>query len=1572
MDGANQRKLSWPAVALGDRKKIDKSSKSDKEAERHAKQQDADRPQSDKLEKTRRNRMSRSGLRRTFSMQSNDAGKISRQNSQILNNERSESRAELLHANSSLSLTSTHTSPQSKSGESSLKFSGSNDHSTPRKTDESKLQILCNDLCMACWNNDLTAFTVLTRDDDLPNFINRFNTRGQTALYCASRQGHVGLVTELLCIPCLDLDVQMEGHLGTALHAASFGGHTEICAMLIYADASTTITNQHGMTYKGEALRKETLTFFDLFEKEGKEGIRKAYPQVKKKGMKDALTKKSTAGKLSSKKGDRKQRKGTASLYDAVSAELTVNPIPPFTRAFRVTLLGSAPVRKKLFNMFQTRLLGGIHVSTIFPGSLVTVWDVDIESENLSFTKYYLESAGIVMVAFFGGEKYIPKNISKITNGHAGKVPIVLVGFSSQSVPEKVMKLGDKHVILYSKVFSKVSTRKDVLVETMTKIVDNSSKIAVDTPVYFCDFFTKFSLFRETHQSFLMSTETVASILFDSVIHKYIKEELDSKILVGELQYKPFGENVREQAPVSRPNLVREPLARRDQLQKSTLLRVYFCLDTVIAISKTINANNLQTPVLTWLGINLFPECPLAEDEWNMSLVIGQDRAEITSTTLFADLARKSVTSIFVFERLYKSNPIPGLNIRLSKRGNKSVLSTSASTTTTSQSSPSQSCANLTTSTSTIPNAALTDSTANASTASATNSASPSPSHSAPQSPSNSAEKAALRLTLEEYLAEMVKMMSHAGWMISGPNLQNVVAPTRIHEIFDEIIHSNNQVMTLVFSQDTLSRHIRAINTANYDHEPKSGALTPPMQASQRDLNLLINTGSGGGGGGSGSSAMAASSSQTSLLNSNSSGAITYNGACDPADVIAIMLYYEIIYMLRLGNSKAYVVPFFMFYYPCKTKDDSLSFMAKKRERDITRMIAVRPAAPLNFEKLFFGVTTLFQEIRPQTWIEHHERVMFFKISDNSGLTLTQNRSQQLVVRYTGNDSDLAFFIRFIISLNLLIKQVFLQSSVIDFATCSRCQDISRNLPELGAKKSGKLLLKDLFWASLKGEVLACPRCNAPFNAIDYAPEFVVPSLYFKEYSKKITAVSVLGRGAFGIVQKAEVENSLVTVAVKSFHDSSTKEDMAWRVFQEYQYEAHIAKNLTHGNILRTLGVNHGIRSIILELASCTLGDILYDTAYSDFQLHNVLKKNFCCNIAAGLTYLHSFKPPIVHRDLRSFNVFISSLHNDPIAKIGDFGLSCYACLPISQALESWQWMAPEAISGTNYNEMCDVYSFGIVIYEIYTRVLPFSDVPEFLVMKEQLLTPEQLAMPDRVEALVQQGFTITGNRAVLMEFDVLHAKECVMELGYLPNVTQLDPSLQELLQQCWKFLPEERPTAEALMGEIQKLTLHKAESRRGLTGSDSARLSARNHYVQERKNRGNRGSANRCFENLGRLSSASSHAHSRDEGSATGSETGRSLDHMVQTSREENAAGRLRFAVPVLPLENTRPESSSSSDELVLSNEEGEATQDSDASLLEGSQFSFLRRTGLSDSARGSRPSSSDDLARTLLQGKT
>jgi serine/threonine-protein kinase TNNI3K len=85
------------------------------------------------------------------------------------------------------------------------------------------------------------------------------------------------------------------------------------------------------------------------------------------------------------------------------------------------------------------------------------------------------------------------------------------------------------------------------------------------------------------------------------------------------------------------------------------------------------------------------------------------------------------------------------------------------------------------------------------------------------------------------------------------------------------------------------------------------------------------------------------------------------------------------------------------------------------------------------------------------------------------------------------------------------------------------------------------------------------------------------------------------------------------------------------------------------------------------------------------------------------LKYLHSLKPLIIHRDLRSYNIFITSLeipnnNNNEIvnAKIGDFGLSIQnTLLPLREALESWQWLAPEVIIGNSYNESSDIYSFG-------------------------------------------------------------------------------------------------------------------------------------------------------------------------------------------------------------------------------------------------------------------------------------
>ena len=90
------------------------------------------------------------------------------------------------------------------------------------------------------------------------------------------------------------------------------------------------------------------------------------------------------------------------------------------------------------------------------------------------------------------------------------------------------------------------------------------------------------------------------------------------------------------------------------------------------------------------------------------------------------------------------------------------------------------------------------------------------------------------------------------------------------------------------------------------------------------------------------------------------------------------------------------------------------------------------------------------------------------------------------------------------------------------------------------------------------------------------------------------------------------------------------------------------------------------------------------------------------------MAYLHSLNPPIIHRDLKSHNLLVS---DSWIVKITDFGLSRVKSFSTMTAAGTPQWSAPEVIRQDIYTEKADVYSFGVIIFELLAREIPYSNL---------------------------------------------------------------------------------------------------------------------------------------------------------------------------------------------------------------------------------------------------------------------
>jgi WNK lysine deficient protein kinase len=200
----------------------------------------------------------------------------------------------------------------------------------------------------------------------------------------------------------------------------------------------------------------------------------------------------------------------------------------------------------------------------------------------------------------------------------------------------------------------------------------------------------------------------------------------------------------------------------------------------------------------------------------------------------------------------------------------------------------------------------------------------------------------------------------------------------------------------------------------------------------------------------------------------------------------------------------------------------------------------------------------------------------------------------------------------------------------------------------------------------------------------------------------------VLGKGAFKTVYRAFDEVEGIEVAwnqVKVQDVLQSPEDL-----ERLYSEVHLLKTLKHKNIIKLYNswVDTKTKNVNFITEIFTSGTL---RQYRKKHKHVDIKavKNWSRQILRGLLYLHSHDPPIIHRDLKCDNIFVNG--NQGEVKIGDLGLA--AILRQAHAAHSVigtpEFMAPELYE-EEYNELVDIYSFGMCLLEMVTFEYPYSE----------------------------------------------------------------------------------------------------------------------------------------------------------------------------------------------------------------------------------------------------------------------
>ncbi len=297
--------------------------------------------------------------------------------------------------------------------------------------------------------------------------------------------------------------------------------------------------------------------------------------------------------------------------------------------------------------------------------------------------------------------------------------------------------------------------------------------------------------------------------------------------------------------------------------------------------------------------------------------------------------------------------------------------------------------------------------------------------------------------------------------------------------------------------------------------------------------------------------------------------------------------------------------------------------------------------------------------------------------------------------------------------------------------------------------------------------------------------------------SNRYELLENIGAGGMAIVYKARCRLLNRYVAVKILRPEFQEDE---EFLKRFTIEAQAAASLSHPNVVSVYDVGrHGKLSYIVM--ECIEGITLkeYMTKKETLSVNEAV--DFTMQIASALEHAHA--KGIIHRDIKPHNIIIT---NEGVLKVTDFGLARAVTksttVASASAIGSVHYVSPEQARGGYTDQRSDIYSLGIVMYEMFTGKLPFdSDTPVAVAMKhleEEPQKPTELnpQIPADVEAIILKALQKDVKERYASVAELLQAfrKVCGMEEISAHNDKFSTRKLPKLTDHQKEAKPKEEP----------------------------------------------------------------------------------------------------------------------------------------------------------------------------------